>query len=82
MPNLPTVSINNQAIYDRLVAAFGNSADAYRAWLKEALTQEVLHREQRALLQAAQAQAQIKADEFTALVRSEWPEPPPASPAK
>lgn len=41
MPNLPTIAIDDPAIWNRLMTAFGGDAVAYRRWLKRQLIEEV-----------------------------------------
>lgn len=47
MPNLPTLNVPTQTLFDRLVAAFGDSA-GYKAWLKAAVRDELVRREAQA----------------------------------
>lgn len=42
MPTLPTLTISDMAIWNRLLAAFNSDPAAYRDWLKKELAQYVL----------------------------------------
>lgn len=47
MPTLPGLNIEDQAVYDRIVAAFGTLAN-YRAWHRNQLREFVTHVEGKA----------------------------------
>lgn len=64
MPALPTLNISDQTIYNRLVAAFNSSPAEYKSWLKQALRDEVISRETRTILAAAESQANARMDEL------------------
>lgn len=64
MPALPTLNIANQTTYNRLVAAFNSNPEEYKAWLKQALRDEVISRETRVILSAAEAQANARMEEL------------------
>lgn len=46
MPQLPTITITDQAIWDRLFAAFHGDPLEYKRWLRAQLRMEVLRSEQ------------------------------------
>lgn len=41
MPTLPTITITDQTVWNRLMAAFNGSQTEYRAWLKSCLIEKV-----------------------------------------
>lgn len=66
MPTLPTLTVTDQTLYQRLVAAFHSDPAEYKAWLKNALRDEVQRREAQAIIDQANAnvannQAQLQA---------------------
>lgn len=63
MPTLPTLTINDQTKWDRLLAAFGTAA-AYKDWLRTALVREVQDREARKIRIDAEAAADVKITEL------------------
>lgn len=71
MPNLPTLTVTDTQLA-KCVAAFGDAA-GYKTWLKQAVRDEVLRREARAL---DEAHYQSKRDALAAVEASL----PPADP--
>jgi hypothetical protein len=67
MPALPTLTITDQAKYDRVVAAFESSPARYKAWLRNALQIEVIRRETRALQDSVNAEMAQKQAEIGAI---------------
>lgn len=65
MPNLPTLSVTNTDTWDRLMAAFNESATDYKTWLREAVRAEVESRELQALQEAAQSTLQARRAELS-----------------
>jgi hypothetical protein len=59
MPALPTLNVDNQDHWNRLLAAFGSGAE-YRKWLRNALREEVTRREARALQDSTNADIETK----------------------
>jgi hypothetical protein len=59
MPALPTLNVDNQDHWNRLLAAFGRGAE-YRKWLRNALREEVTRREARALQDSTNADIETK----------------------
>lgn len=70
MPTLPTLTVNDQAIWNRLLAAFNGSQTEYKAWLKESVVAEVKRREISALAAQQQAALDAKAAETNGLLDS------------
>lgn len=68
MPNLPTFTINNAALWTRLLLSFNNSPDAYKTWLKQQLQQHVQNYE-------TEIAANQKAIELKAGLDAEWTTP-------
>lgn len=68
MPTLPTLTVNDQTIYDRLVAAFHSDPNEYKTWLKQALANEVQRREASSIISQANAQVAQNAADITAAV--------------
>jgi predicted transcriptional regulator len=58
MPTLPTLNITNQAIWDRLFAAFNGDAAEYKEWLKAQLIEKVRQAESQSAGQQAAADMQ------------------------
>lgn len=59
MPTLPSITINDQTKFDRIVAAFGN-AETYRAWLKQQIIDQVARVESQKILDQRDAEADAK----------------------
>jgi len=69
MPNLPTISINDQAKFDRVVAAFG-TAENYRTWLRNQIIAEVGRVESKIILDQRDAEAEAKIREVSAALNT------------
>ena len=72
MPNLPSINVTDTQLA-KCVAAFGDAA-GYKAWLKQAVRDEVMRRESRRLDEEANT---TKRDALAAM-ESELPAPGPA----
>jgi hypothetical protein len=66
MPTLPTLTISNQAIWDRVFAAFHGDPAEYKTWLTKVLRAEVERRE----IAVITSQAEIDVFTKTSDVRS------------
>lgn len=64
MPNLPTMAINDQATWDRVMTAFNADPVYYKKWLKRALIDEVRRTE--AIAAGQQAQVDLETNIPTA----------------
>jgi len=85
MPNLPTVPINNQVLYDRTVAAFpgatgAEKAKAYRIWVRANLRTFVLERETQTLIASKKEQLGVIEEELIQLAFDPVDNPPPPPP--
>lgn len=69
MPNvpqtLPTITITDQATFDRLMAAFNSDPAAYKTWLRNAIKAEVARREIEKIRNDADIAATAKSSELT-----------------
>lgn len=68
MPNLPTVTVNDPAKWDRLLAAFQGDAAEYKAWLTNAVKDEVLRREAETLRATMDAEIDRRREEVQQLL--------------
>lgn len=75
MPTLPTLTINNQQVWDRVYAAFDGDPATYRAWLVARLKDEVQSRELAALREQAGAEQDARAAEIAAVLTDLAPTP-------
>lgn len=64
MPTLPSISITDQAVWDRVFAAFDGSAPEYRNWLVRALREEVQRREAAIVMRQADISIRNKVDQL------------------
>lgn len=75
MPDLPRTWINDQALYDRAVAAFpgetlAEKAKAYRQWHLKALRGRVLELETQAIIRSNALQVQLLDEELSGIENS------------
>lgn len=68
MPNLPTVSIDDQTKWDRVFAAFNGSAADYKTWLVAAVKDEVMLREAKAIRAKAEADLDANREQIEQLL--------------
>lgn len=68
MPDLPTLTINDPVIYQRVVDAFNASPAQYRAWLRDRLKEYVIAHEVDAMKQDAVQQWAQRKQELTDLL--------------
>lgn len=65
MPTLPTLTINDTATWNRLLAAFNSDPAAYKAWLKDTLTDYVVSVEARRDMISRRTEVQQQMDSNT-----------------
>lgn len=59
MPQLPTFNVNDQAKYDRAMAAFGNETN-YLKWLRQQIIDEVSRVEAKKIIDQRDSEAENK----------------------
>lgn len=64
MPALPTLTINNTEVWNRLLVIFDNDPAKYLAWLKDKLRDEVERRELKLLFDEMEAHAAARRAEL------------------